>query len=224
MLPVPGWFQPALVVVLILTLELLAANVFEPLLFGHSIGVPAGKALLIAAAFWAFLWGPVGLVLSCPLTVCLVVLGKYVPQLEFLAVLLADEPALDENFKYYQRLSAHDQDEAFDIVRQYAKDHSTDEVYDALLIPALTYAGYDLQREGLEEEDIQFISGVDARSHCKSWKKMRQEAPGQKGRCRAGNGRLTGAQQGAHFGGAGARCQRRTCPGNAASTAGRGAV
>ena len=74
--------------------KLVTANVIEPWLYGQSIGV-SEVALLVSAAFWAFLWGPVGLVLSSPLTVCLVVLGKYVPQLEFLDVLLGDEPALD---------------------------------------------------------------------------------------------------------------------------------
>ena len=87
----PGWMQPLLVLGFIVVLELVTANVLEPRLFGHSIGV-SEVALLVAAAFWAFLWGPIGLVLSSPLTVCLVVLGKYVPQLEFLDVLLGDEP------------------------------------------------------------------------------------------------------------------------------------
>jgi predicted PurR-regulated permease PerM len=151
-----GWLQPALVAVLILGLELVAANVFEPWLFGHSIGV-SPIALLIAAAFWAFLWGPIGLVLSCPLTVCLVVLGKYVPNLEFLTVLLGKEPALAEDFTYYHRLSAHDQDEATDIVLEHIKDHPIDEVYDSLLIPALTYAERDLQHKGLDEDDVHFV-------------------------------------------------------------------
>src|SRR6202040_3468130 len=107
----PGWMQPCLAAGLIVILELVAANVVEPRLFGHSIGV-SEVALLVSAAFWAFLWGPIGLVLSNPLTVCLVVLGKYVPQLEFFNVLLGDEPALDADVTYYQRLLARDQDEA----------------------------------------------------------------------------------------------------------------
>ena len=151
-----GWLEPILVAALIVSLEVIAANVFEPWLFGHSIGVSA-VALLISAAFWAFLWGPIGLVLSCPLTVCLVVLGKYVPNLEFLAVLLGDQPALNQDFIYYQRLSAHDQDEATDIALDFAKEHPIDEVYDALLIPALTYAGRDFQRQGLDDDDVAFI-------------------------------------------------------------------
>ena len=79
---------------LFLTLELIISNFIEPRLYGQSMGV-SEIAMLVSAAFWAFLWGPIGLVLSSPLTVCLVVLGRYIPRLEFLSVLLGDEPALD---------------------------------------------------------------------------------------------------------------------------------
>ncbi len=100
-----GWVQPILVLALLGVLELSTANVVEPLLFGHSTGV-SPIALLAAAAFWTWLWGPIGLVLSTPLTACLVVLGRFVPHLEFLGVLLGDEPALDPEVTYYQRLLA----------------------------------------------------------------------------------------------------------------------
>ena len=89
-----GWTTTLMVIGLFLTLELVVANFVEPWLYGQSMGV-SEIALLVSAAFWAFLWGPIGLVLSSPLTVCLVMLGRYVPQLEFLAVLLGDEPALE---------------------------------------------------------------------------------------------------------------------------------
>src|SRR6202011_5903871 len=111
----PGWVHPLEVIGLFLVLELLTSNVVEPRVFGKSIGV-SEVALLVAAAFWAFLWGPAGLVLSSPLTVCLVVLGKYVPQLGFLDVLLGDEPSQDTDVHYYQRLLARDQDEATQLV------------------------------------------------------------------------------------------------------------
>src|SRR5262249_55423048 len=104
-----GWTQPILAAALLLTLELVVANVIEPWLYGQSIGV-SEVALLVAAAFWTFLWGPIGLVLSGPLTVCLVVLGRHVPQLGFISVLLGDEPALEANVRFYQRLLAGDQD------------------------------------------------------------------------------------------------------------------
>jgi hypothetical protein len=144
------------VTVMILGLEAIAGNVLEPMLYGRSIGVSA-VALLVAAAFWTFLWGPIGLVLSCPLTVCLVVLGKYVPYLRFLNVLLGDEPALDEDTTFYQRLSAHDQEEAIRIAHAHAKVHSAEETYDHLLIPALTYAGRDHRHGGLDAEDVRFV-------------------------------------------------------------------
>ena len=131
----PGWVQALLVLGLILVLELSTANVLEPRLFGHSIGV-SEVALLVSAAFWAFLWGPVGLVLSSPLTVCLVVMGKYVPQLEFLDVLLGDEPALDPDISFYQRLLARDQEEAEQLVLTQARTSPPEEVYDKVLVPA----------------------------------------------------------------------------------------
>ena len=138
----PGWVQPILILGLIVGLELVTANILEPRLFGHSIGV-SEVALLVAAAFWAFLWGPIGLVLSSPLTVCLVVLGKYVPQLEFLDVILGDEPSLSADVTYYQRLLARDQDEATQLVLTQAKTFPPEQVYDRLLVPALNYVKQD---------------------------------------------------------------------------------
>ena len=148
----PGWTQPILVVSLILVIELLSNNVMEPRLYGQSMGV-SEVALLVSAAFWAFLWGPIGMVLSSPLTVCLVVLGKYVPQLEFLDVLLGDEPPLDRDVGLYQRLLAHDQDEAAQIVLAQAKTTPPDALLDELLIPALNYGRRDRERDDLTAGD-----------------------------------------------------------------------
>jgi predicted PurR-regulated permease PerM len=152
----PGWVQPCLVIGLIVVLELVTGNVVEPRLFGQTMGV-SEVALLVAAAFWAFLWGPIGLVLSSPLTVCLVVLGKYVPQLEFLDVLLGDEPSLDTDIVYYQRLLARDQDEATQLVLSHTKTSPFDNVYDELLVPGLNFVKQDREREELTEGDEQFI-------------------------------------------------------------------
>lgn len=151
-----GWLQPLLVLGLVVALELVATNVVEPSLYGRSLGV-SEVALLTAAAFWAFLWGPVGLVLSGPLTVCLVVLGKYVPQLQFFDVLLGDEPVLDPDVGYYQRLLARDQDEAAQLVLAQAKTSPPEQVYDELLVPALNYLKRDREREELTEADEQFV-------------------------------------------------------------------
>ena len=152
----PGWVQPLLVLGLIVGLDLFTGNVLEPRMFGHSIGV-SEVALLVAAAFWAFLWGPVGLLLSSPLTVCLAVLGKYVPQLEFLDVLLGDEPALDADISFYQRLLARDQDEAAQLVLTQAKTSPPEEVYDKILVPALNYVKRDRERDDVTEADEEFI-------------------------------------------------------------------
>jgi predicted PurR-regulated permease PerM len=152
----PGWFQPLLVVGLFLAIELTAGNVIEPRLYGHSIGV-SEVALLVAAVLWAFLWGPIGLVLSSPLTVCLVVLGKYVPQLKFLDVLLGDEPPLDAHVTFYQRLLARDQDEATQLVLAQAKASSPEQVYDDFLVPALNCAKRDRERDDLTESDEESV-------------------------------------------------------------------
>jgi predicted PurR-regulated permease PerM len=152
----PAWVQPLLVLAVILVLELVTSNLVEPLLFGHSLGV-SEVALLISAAFWAFLWGPVGLVLSGPLTVCLVVLGRYVPQLQFIDVLLGAEPALDPKVSYYQRLLARDQDEATALVLAQEKLSSPEQVYDEMLVPGLNFTKRDRERDELTAGDEQFI-------------------------------------------------------------------
>src|SRR5262249_52766727 len=111
----------------------------------------------VAAAFWLFLWGPVGLVLAGPLTVCLLILGKYVPQLEFLAVLLGDEPALESEVTFYQRLAARDEDEAADIALAEARETSPPEVADEVLVPALVAMKRDRHRDELTAADERFI-------------------------------------------------------------------
>lgn len=151
-----GWATPLLVIGWILLLELITANLLEPRVYGQSIGV-SEVAMLLAAAFWAFLWGPIGLVLSGPLTVCLVVLGRHVPQLEFFDVLLGNGPALEPDVGLYQRLIAMDQDEAVQIVETYLQKGSPDKIFDDLLIPALVSAKTDRERGNLAEEDAEYV-------------------------------------------------------------------
>jgi predicted PurR-regulated permease PerM len=155
----PDWLHPLLVLGVFLGLELLTFNVLEPLLFSHSTGV-SPVALLVAAAFWAWLWGPIGLLLSTPLTTCLVVLGKYVPNLEFFDVLLGDEPVLDTKLTYYQRLLARDQDEATDLVEEYLKNHPLETVYDEVLLPALVLAKRNREEDEITTEEERFIFQV----------------------------------------------------------------
>ncbi|HEV2056530.1 MAG TPA: AI-2E family transporter [Methylomirabilota bacterium] len=152
----PGWLQPALVVGLFLTIQLVTNMVIEPWLYGQSAGV-SRVALLVAVTFWTWLWGPVGLLLATPLTVCLLVLGRHLPALGFLVVLMGDRPVIEAKARYYQRLLARDQDEAADIVEAYVSADGRESVYDAVLLPALYYAKQDRDRGLLTEGDAQFV-------------------------------------------------------------------
>jgi hypothetical protein len=137
-----GWARPVWVMALFVALELLTNLVLETVLYAGAAGVSA-VALLAAVAFWTWLWGPLGMLMATPLTVCLVVLGKHVPGLEFVGTLMADTPALAPDNSYYQRLLARDQSDAADLIEQHIKNESPRSVYDALLLPALNYAERD---------------------------------------------------------------------------------
>ena len=147
-----GWQQPILVLAFFSVLDLLVGQALEPVIFGHSTGV-SPVALLVAAAFWGWLWGPIGLLLSTPLTVCLVTLGQHVPRLGFLAVLMGDRPALAPHLAFYQRLLARDETEAKAVMVAHTKEHGLADTYDAVLVPALTVAGRDRKREDLSADD-----------------------------------------------------------------------
>jgi predicted PurR-regulated permease PerM len=155
----PGWAQPVTVLIFFAILDLITANVIEPLVFGHRTGV-SPIALIVAAAFWTWLWGSVGLVLSTPLTVCLVVIGQHVPRLKFLGLLLGDRPALEPFEAYYQRLLAHDETEAQTVAVEYATKVGGDRIYDDVFVPALLRARQDRKHAGLTIEDEASI--VDA--------------------------------------------------------------
>ncbi len=144
----PGWTLPVLTLGLFVTLELFSNNVLEPWLYGASTGL-SPVAVLVAAVFWTMLWGPLGLLMSTPLTVCLVVLGRHVPQLGFFDVLLGDEPALSPEVKFYQRLLARDPDEATELAEEYLEDGSLDKLYDSVILPALVHAEQDRLRGSL---------------------------------------------------------------------------
>jgi predicted PurR-regulated permease PerM len=151
-----GWQWPILVVGIFVALELICNMVLEPLLYSDSAGV-SGVGLLVAVAFWTWLWGPVGLVLATPLTVCVVVLGKYVPWMDFIGVLISDQPAMESNISYYQRLLAMDQAEAAEIVEEHLKTRPQEQLFDEVLIPALSYARRDRELGRLTEDGEQFI-------------------------------------------------------------------
>jgi len=141
---------------LFIILEVVVGQFIEPYWYGASTGMSA-LAVLVAAVFWTWLWGPIGLLLSTPLTVCLVVMGKYVPQLHFLDILLGDEPVLPPHTRLYQRLIASDEEEAVELAHETLKDRTLEKVYDEVIIPALLLAERDYHRNRLEEDQLKFI-------------------------------------------------------------------
>ncbi len=136
--------------VMFVTIELLSNNVMEPLLYGSSTGMST-LAILMAAVFWTWLWGAVGLILATPLTVCLVVVGKYVPQLQFLDILLGDEPVLAPHERLYQRWLALDSEEAAELAHEFFKDRSLEQMYDQILLPAMAMAEQDRHTGQLDD-------------------------------------------------------------------------
>ncbi|HVW86139.1 MAG TPA: AI-2E family transporter, partial [Bryobacteraceae bacterium] len=151
-----GWRTPLLVVGLFFVTELIIGNVVEPLLYGVHTGLSA-VAILVSAVFWTVLWGPVGLVLATPLTVCLSVLGRYSPQLEFLDIVLGDEPVLSPDVIFYQRLLALDQQDALNVLETLAKDKPLIAVFDEIVVPALAMAERDRHTGQLDAKRENFI-------------------------------------------------------------------
>lgn len=152
----PGWAHALLTFGLFLILELIIVNIVEPWIYGAHTGI-SSFAILVAAVFWTTLWGPVGLILSTPLTVCLMLIGRYAPQLGFLEVLLGDEPVLSAQEIFYQRLLAMDQDEARRIVETHLQEHSLESLYESVLIPALRLAEEDRHMDALGTRTSEFI-------------------------------------------------------------------
>jgi predicted PurR-regulated permease PerM len=149
----PGWADPLWVLGMFVVLELFTNLVLETALYSSAAGV-SQVALLVSVAFWTWLWGPLGLLMATPLTVCVVVLGKHVPGLAFVGTLMADTPPLAPDYGYYQRLLARDPSEAADLIERHIKNEPWGTVYDALLLPALNYAERDRleNRLSIEEE------------------------------------------------------------------------
>jgi predicted PurR-regulated permease PerM len=150
-----GWSEVAWVLGVFLLLELFLVNVLEPWLYGRSAGLSA-IAIILAALFWTWLWGPVGLLLAVPLTVCIAVMGRYIPELGYLNVLLGVEPVLPPEARFYQRLVARDRDEAMMLADEYAAEHGQAALFDTLLIPALTLIETDRHKGALEPETERF--------------------------------------------------------------------
>jgi predicted PurR-regulated permease PerM/methylmalonyl-CoA mutase cobalamin-binding subunit len=152
----PGWAQPLEVFALFAVIEVLLNSFLEPVIYGKTTGVSA-LGLLVAAMFWTWLWGTLGLLLSTPLTVCLAVLGKYVPGLGFFATLLGEEADLDPDVRFYQRLVALDREGALAVTEDALKRWPRAEVYDRILIPTLSRAERDAGRDELGEQEQAFV-------------------------------------------------------------------
>jgi predicted PurR-regulated permease PerM len=150
------WIPPLLVFLLFATLELVTGNFVEPWLYGIHTGI-SSLALLLTTVFWAALWGPAGLILATPLTVCVVVLGRHVPHLSFLHILLGDQPVLAAEARVYQRLLAMDDHEARAVADVYLSENSLLQLYDSVIIPALTMAEQDRHKGALDPTRQEFV-------------------------------------------------------------------
>ncbi|WP_430407673.1 AI-2E family transporter [Hydrogenophaga sp.] len=158
----PGWSMLLWAVALIAVLELISNNIIEPWLYGASTGLSA-MSLIVAATFWTALWGPVGLALSTPLTVCLMVFGRHLPQLAFLDVLLGSRPALEPSARLYQRLLAGNSADAIELADDSVETSSPRQFYEDVGIPVLRMATVDHRlQEASAEHRHRVVSGMGA--------------------------------------------------------------
>ncbi len=149
----PGWSMVLWTLGLYVAVEGVTGQVIEPMVYGHSTGL-SPFSVVVAAIFWSWVWGPVGLILSTPLTLCLVVMGRHVKRLEFLDVLLGDRPALTPVESFYQRILAGDADEAQDHAELLLKERSLSTYYDEVALKGLQLAANDAQRGVLGAEQL----------------------------------------------------------------------
>nr|WP_314070464.1 AI-2E family transporter [uncultured Roseococcus sp.] len=155
-----GWNMLIMVAALIVVLELVSNNVIEPLLYGTSTGLST-LSLIASAMFWTAIWGPIGLILSTPITVCLLVVGKNLPQLQFLDIILGSTPVLDPPMRLYQRLIANDPEEAVDLAKTEIARSSILEFYNDVVIDALNIASRDYLRNATSEHRLRLANGMD---------------------------------------------------------------
>jgi predicted PurR-regulated permease PerM len=149
----PGWSMLLWTLALFLIVEPVVGHVIEPMVYGHSTGL-SPVAVVASATFWTALWGPIGLVLATPLTVCLVVLGRHVERLEFLDVMFGDRPALSAPEIFYQRMLAGDPTEAAEKAEEFLKERSLASYYDEVAVKGLQLAQADSERGALDQERL----------------------------------------------------------------------
>ena len=152
----PTWSMLLWTLALFLVVEPIVGHVIEPMVYGHSTGL-SPVAVVASATFWTALWGPIGLVLATPLTVCLVVLGRHVERLEFLDVMFGDRPALSPPEIFYQRMLAGDPTEASDKAEEFLKERSLTSYYDEVALKGLQLAQADAERGALDHERLTTI-------------------------------------------------------------------
>lgn len=155
----PGYTVFFAVLALIVVLELISNNIIEPWLYGASTGISA-VAVITAAVFWGWLWGPVGLLLSTPLTVCLVVLGRHVPSFRIVTTLLGEDVHIKPSIRFYQRLLAEDRHRAKEMLSGYVTERKVEAACDQLLVPALKRVRSDFDAEELSEEGFASLCGA----------------------------------------------------------------
>ena len=151
-----GWTHAVYVALLFVVVEPITGYAVEPLLYGHSTGL-SPISVVVAALFWTWLWGPIGLILSTPLTLCLVVVGRHAKALEFFDVLLGDRPALPAVERFYQRVLANDPDEILAEAEAYVAGHSLREYYDCVAVQGLALAARDQARGSIDAERVAAI-------------------------------------------------------------------
>jgi len=147
----PGWSMVILVTSLFVIVEPVVAYVVEPLVYGHSTGL-SPVAVIVAAVFWTWMWGPIGLILSTPITLCLVVMGRHVKSLEFMDILLGDRPALTPVETFYQRLLSGNREDALEMAEAALADRPLLDFYDTVVLEALRRAAEDVARGALTRE------------------------------------------------------------------------
>jgi predicted PurR-regulated permease PerM len=157
----PGWTMVLMTAALFLVAETVVGQAIEPMIYGHSTGL-SPVAVITAATFWTWLWGPIGLILATPLTMCLVVLGRHVDQLKFLEVMFGDEPPLTPAELIYQRMLARDPVEATDQARDFLKERPLAAYYDEILLEGLRLAQADAQHGLLDEDRMRRVRDVVA--------------------------------------------------------------
>ena len=172
----PGWGLAVITFVIFFSIEMIVAQLVEPQLYGHSTGL-SPLSVVIAAIFWSWIWGPVGLVVSTPLTLCLVVAGRYIPALHILEILFGEVRALTLAQNFYQRALSGDATEIITAARAYMKRKSFASYCDTVLMPALHLAGHDLEEGKIHpDEKLRLgmaigtvIESLDGKTH--TWKK-----------------------------------------------------